>query len=375
MKFLFGSKKGKRMCLLALIVISQCAVSCGTKDSGSMALESTAGQEKAVETESWTGDEVIEIKEDDWSKEGTDIWEVAGCTEVKFAGGDWEQSVTRDVSFVNRGPEGMDTVWTSDDESVISNEGKVTRQKEDKTVTITANVSYHAKKYRKDFTITVKRKNTIDINSLEDYSKDRLDEMNRGDDKYEVEMNDSGCADTIFGTYSNVKVDSWDTALVSLYNVRSLLGIGDIFEELEPESGGEFDGIEEYNFKQVYKGVEVRDSSVTVGLYTNEDGRPHFVDSGYSPVPENLDTNPRITKEEAAEIAEKAGYGKFYPSRGERNRKLYIINNNGKTRLVWDLYCSKDPKDILETYEVVIDAQTGEVVCGKPTVEYEYENE
>lgn len=369
-----------------MAVISQSAASCGAKNSGSMALASTAGQEKAVKTESETEeDAVIEVKEDDYKKEGTDISYVAGCTDVGFADGDWEQSVTRDIYFVNRMPEEMDIRWVSDDESVISNEGKVTRPKEDKTVTITANVCYHGKKYKKDFTLAVTRKNTIDINGLEDYSIEQLDEMNRENDEYEVEINDYGYADSIFGTYSNVKVDSWETALVSLYNIRSLLGIGDVFEELAPKSGWELYGMQEYDFKQVYKGVEVKENSVLVGLYSNKDGRPHFVDSGYSPVPHDLDTNPQITKEEAGEIAEEAGYGKFYPFDEDDNEELYssdegengtlyIIDDNGKYRLVWDIYCSKNPKNILATYEVMVDAKTGEVVYGESTVECGYAN-
>ena len=371
-----SSYRGKRKitCLLALALTSQFTVSCGAKDSESMT--QVVEQVKTAETES-TAEEspVIEVKEIDREKEGTDISEVAGCTEIEFAQGDQDKSVTRDVRFVNHAPEEMDASWTSADESVITNEGKVTRQEEDKTVTITADVSYHGKKYRKSFTLTVKRKLDIDVNSLEDYSLEQLDEMNSGNKYYGgVEMNEFGYVDDITGFYSDVKVDSWETALATLCNVKSLLGIRDVFEELQPDGVAEWTDVRsrDYYFQQYYKGVEVWGCRVSVSHNMDGDSRADSVSSGYFPVPEDMDVQPQITVEEAEEKAKQAGYGTCFPHDDEEDDekdyddgKLYIVNDEGKCRLVWYITTTRDPDDIFATYEVVVDAKTGEVVYGE----------
>ena len=375
MRALFGKRKRKiTWLLLVLALTSQLAISCGAKDSDSMtqAME----QVKASETEPRAEESpVIEVKESDWERGGKDdISLVAGYTEIEFAQGDQDKSVTRDVRFVNHAPEEMDTIWTSADESVITNEGKVTRKDEDKTVTITADVSYNGKKYRKNFTLTVKRKLDIDVNSLEDYSLEQLDEMNSGNkEHYEVEMNDFGYVDDITGFYSDIKVDSWETALASLYNVKSLMGIRDVFEELQPDGVAEWteSSYRDYSFQQYYKGVEVWGCGVSVSQFTDGDGRANSVSSDYFPVPWDMDVQPQITVEEAEEKAEQAGYGKCFPH-DEREEekdyddgKLYIVNDEGKCRLVWYITTTSNPDDIFATYEVVVDAKTGEVVYGE----------
>ena len=145
----------------------------------------------------------------------------------------------------------MDTVWVSSDESVITNEGKVTRQKEDKTVTITADESYHGKKYRKNFTLTVKR--TLDT----------------------------------------------DAAMVSFCNIKTLLGIGDVYTELEPLGAKAVDAEYCFEFSQVYKGVKVWWCSV--GVVTGKTGRIRRLASSCFPLSGDIDTIPEITRKEAIE--------------------------------------------------------------------------
>ena len=374
--FFISSYRGKRKTawlLLVLALTSQNMVSCGAKDSEGMT--QMVGKVKAAETEPRAEESpVIEVKESDREKEGTDVSRVAEITEIEFARGDQDKSVTRDVRFVNHAPEEMDTSWTSADESVITNEGKVTRQEKDKTVTITADVSYNGKKYRKNFTLTVKRKLDIDVDSLEDYSLEQLDEMNSGNkEHYEVEMNDFGCIGHMSGTYSDVKVDSWETALVSLYNIKSLLGIRDVFEELQPDGVAEWTepSSRDYFFQQYYKGVEVWHCGVSVSHNMDGDCRADFVSSGYFPVPADMDVQPQITVEEARKKAEQAGYGKCFPHDDEDDEKdyddgkLYIVNDEGKCRLVWYITTTSNPEDVFATYDVVVDAKNGEVVYGE----------
>ena len=360
----YGGKR-KITCLLVLALASQFAVSCSAK--GSKGMTQAAEQAKAAaETEPVAEESpVIEVTESDREKEGTDESRVAEEMEIEFARRDLEKSVTRDVRFVNHAPYEMDTIWTSSDESVITSEGKVTRQKEDKTVTITADVGYNGKKYRKTFTLTVKRILDIDVNSLEDYSLEQLDEMNSGNkERYEVEMNDMGYIVRMLGTYSDVKVDSWETALASLYNIRSLLGIRDVFEELQPDGVTEDFSSWDYFFRQYYKGVEVRGCWVSVGQFTDRDGRASYVNSNYFPVPGDMDVLPQITFGEASKKIEQDGYVRdmtcVHDEEEPEEEKLYIYNDHGTGRLVWSLI--RDKKNDTEQYEVLVDAKTGRVV-------------
>ncbi len=363
MKISSYRRKRKITCLLVLALTSQLAVSCSAKGSGGMT--QAAEQAKAAETEPMSEESpVIEVTESDREKEGTDESRVAEEMEIEFARGDQDKSVTRDVRFVNHAPDEMDTIWASSDESVITSEGKVTRQKEDKTVTITADVGYNGKKYRKTFTLTVKRIIDIDVNSLEDYSLEQLDEMNSGNkERYEVEMNDSGYVAHIIGFYSDIKVDSWETALASLYNIRSLLGIRDVFEELQPDSVTEDSSSRDYFFRQYYKGVEVWRSGVTVSHDMDGDGRADFVSSGYFPVPGDMDVRPEITFGEASEKIEQDGYVRdmtYVDEEELEEEKLYIYDDHGTGRLVWSLI--RDKKNDTEQYMVLVDAKTGRVV-------------
>lgn len=355
MKISLYRGKGKiTWLLLVLALTSQTAVSC-TGNSESAVQTPVAKQEKASETESAKEEEpVIIVQKDDWTKDGTDVADVDEDTEIEYADGDGERFVTRDVCFVNRAPHAMDTVWVSSDESVITNEGKVTRQKEDKTVTITADVSYHGKKYRKNFPLTVKRMLDTDADTLEDYSLDQIEE------RCSVEVDDSGYIRYIIGVYSDVAVDSWDAAMASFCNIKTLLGIGDVYTELEPLGAKAVDAEYCFEFSQVYKGVKVWRCSV--GVVTGKTGRIRRLASSCFPLSGDIDTIPEITRKEAIEKVRQAGYEveeDVYLEKGDL--ELNIYNENGKGRLIWFFYCCYKPSGP-GGFEIMVDAKTGDIV-------------
>lgn len=354
MKSSFSSKTRKlTWFLLLLAVTSQIAVSCGTKNKGNTVHTMATEQEKAVQTES--GDETVtEVQESDWEKKGTDVSDVACFTEIAYADGDCEQSVTRDVRFVNQAPGEMDTDWISSDESVVTNEGTVTRQKEDRNITITANIRYKGKNYRKNFSLIVKRKNTVDADSLEDYSLDQL----KARPSCDVEVDDSGFIRQINGKYSDIKADSHEAALISLYNIKSALGIRNPSEVLQVKSVDTGDTGYIFKFNQVYKDLEVLGCDVTVA--SSREGEIFYLSSSYIPLSGDTDIRPQLTREEAVKIAEQAGCGTEDPE-DERpeNRNLYIYNEKGKGRLVWLMYFVNKKNDVTV---VLVDAKTGEVV-------------
>lgn len=81
--------------------------------------------------------------------------------EIGYAPGDGPASVTSDLILKEVCPKGSFVIWSSSDEDVISPYGSVTRQGEDKTVTLTAAVMIGTVYRTKEFTVTVKGENRL----------------------------------------------------------------------------------------------------------------------------------------------------------------------------------------------------------------------
>lgn len=355
MKISSGRRKGKlTWFLLVLAFTGQTTVSC-TRNSESTTQALVAEQEKRSETESVPEEEpVTEVQESDWKKYGTDVADVDKSIEIEYADGDCERSVTRDVRFVNQASAEMDTDWVSSDKFVVTDEGRVIRQKEDKNVTITANIRYMGKNYRKKFSLIVKRKNTIDTDSLEDYSLDQIKARHSCD----VEVDESGYIRQIDGKYSDIKADSYDMAFASLYNIKSAMGIGNPSEELQVKRVDTVGTGYIFKFSQMYKGLEVLGCGVTVAA--NQEGDIYYLSSSCVQISGDTDIRPQIARKEAVEKAKQAGCGEEdWGNEKPESRKLYIYNENGKGRLVWFMYFVNKQDD---SVVVLVDAKTGEVV-------------
>ncbi|MDE6566835.1 MAG: hypothetical protein K2K70_03760, partial [Lachnospiraceae bacterium] len=106
-------------------------------------------------------------------------------------------------------------------------------------------------------------------NQIQDYSLSEIKQMNASDEEFDFTMNEEGYLEELYGTYSDITVDSWETALYSLYNIKSLLGIDNPFEELEFQECFHDDSGYVYSFRQINKGELVSDR----GLVISCDGR------------------------------------------------------------------------------------------------------
>lgn len=349
----------KKRWLLAVLTIAVLAITACAPD-GKKVTKQTRKMEQSMENI-----ETTQLSEEDWYMDGTDEFMVDNYTYLVFSDGDCGRTVTRDIRFASVAPPEMVIKWTSSDESVVTNEGKVTRQQKDKKVTITADIQYEGKNYQKEFPLTVKRKNTIDTDTLTD---DSLEVIKPSRFTCEVALNDSGYVKNINGKYSDIEVDSWDTAMASLYNIKSLLGIGDISKELQinsTEYGANWGYI--FTFNQRYKELPVCNGWVTVE--SEEDGTVSGLESSYFPISGEVDTSPKITGKEAAIKAEPAGYWK---DPEEDGGILAVYNENGKGRLVWELSCDRlDDPDVV--CRILVDAKTGEVVLSEEDWNEDYE--
>ena len=289
--------------------------------------------------------------------------EVTEYVDIEYQNGNCAQSVLDDVRFVNYSPELLDVAWVSSDESVVTNDGNVTRGEEDRTMTVTAEIQYKGKDYRKEFTLTVKRKTDIDVEALQDYSLSQLEQMNSGDEYYKADVNDYRYLEHVYGRFSEIKVDSYETALVSLYNIKSAMGIDNPLEELQVNSV--YTGSIGYVFKfnQMYKGIEVLSNQVTVAADKN--GNVYYFGSSYFPLSNEVGAIPRVSLEEAVHNAALCGYVQMEEEE-ENQQKLTVLNEYGKGTLVWRLFCEKQDEP-WEVYEVLVDALTAEALFAYKT--------
>ena len=292
-------------------------------------------------------------------EDGIDPSEVTEYVDIEFRNGNCAQSVLDDMRFVNYAPELLDVAWVSSDESVVTNDGHVTRGEEDRTVTVTAEIQYKGKDYKKEFALTVKRKTDIDIDMLQDYSLSQLEQMNSGDEYYRVNMSEYRYLESIYGTFSDVKVDSYETALVSLYNVKSVMGISNPFEELQVTDIYADECGYIFKFDQKYKGISVLDGQVVISADIN--GKVDYLRTSYFPLSDDISVVPQVSWEEAVHSVAEYGYILMETEEKEQQESPVILNEYGKGILVWNLFCQMND-EYGEGYEVYVDAQTGEAL-------------
>ena len=284
---------------------------------------------------------------------------VCDYVNIDLKTGNTYQSVLDDVRFLNTAPDELHVTWHISHPDILSPDGTVTRPEKDTPVKITADILFEGKEYHKDFKLNVMAQNSIRKEDIEDLSVADLNQMNKEDEDYEVEINDYGYLENVMGQFSDVKVTSYESALYSLYSVKSAMGITDPFSELKPydtktdESGCIF------KFTQTYKGIPVFGSRVVVSSDT--EGRTDFFLSDYFPVDEKVELEPKLSYEEAAQKAKDKYPGIRIIS---EIPAYYILNYYGQCDLVWEICFSMDSEQNgLEVgeYRALIDATDGEV--------------
>lgn len=278
-------------------------------------------------------------------------------------GNTW-RSVIDDITFLNYAPEEIHVLWDISEPEVISPQGKVTRREQDTQVKITANIEYDGKFFSKEFDLTVIAANKWNKNEIKDLSISDLKSMNAEDEDFEMERNHFGYLQNVSGKFSDIKVDSYESALCSLYSIRSLMGITDPFSELRPYHTKSDDAGHIFKFSQTYKGVPVYGNQVVVSADT--EGNIDSLVSDYFPVDENVDLEPVLSYEQAADkIKEK--YSDIEIEGEDGN--FYILNYYGKCDLVWEVpFVSHSDSDGLteSEYVALVGTREGEIkFCGE----------
>lgn len=273
-----------------------------------------------------------ENQEDDGGQPVITADNAADYVYIDFQMGNTYETVIDDVSFVNVAEDRMKVTWESSDESIVSGTGEVHRQKEQRKVTITAHITIDGQTLEKEFELAVMGKMDIDPAKLKDYSVDELKTWNRGDEDYYCEINDFGYLQTLYGKYSTIKVDSYEAALYSLYNIKSALGITNPFAELQVYDVYTSEDGYTFRFMQMYQGMDVFSNEITV--YADENGNTSYIRSSYYPFTEQVNVNPKHSYDYVREQ-----FQKKHPACElvEEEDNLCLINYYGHVDLVWSL--------------------------------------
>lgn len=202
---------------------------------------------------------------------------------LEYAPGNMEAAVVDDIELVNKLSEHWKVVWESSKPSVVSSSGRVRRDHKNHKVMMSAVVRKGGKKYRINYLIQVVAVTKYRPEDIEDLCIEDLDKMNKGDIAYYCAVNDYGYLNTVFGKYSPVRVDSYESALYSLYSVRTLLGLmDDPLTDLVPYQAEISGSGQMYRFTQKINGVESFDHMITVGCDKN--GITDYLFSSYNPM-------------------------------------------------------------------------------------------
>ncbi len=269
---------------------------------------------------------------------------------IGFAEGNDANSVTSDITLCTE-LEGATITWISTDPDVISDTGAVTRSDETKNVSLKAVIQCNDYSMEADFTVRVIK------NTYEDYDTDFLYDMdslellyiyNDDPDDLEIYLSDDGYIADLNGRFSQIVVESPDEALLSLYEVKSLMGCDDPKTQLEWEKTS-FDSCGySYKFHQVIDGIPVYGQNIVVS--TDTEGNTTALHSKFIPQL-SVDTADIISEADAQTVIEDAGYS-FVSSDG-----LVIYTKDG-IKPAYNINCLMDGK----YYNLLVDAHTGDIL-------------
>ena len=167
----------------------------------------------------------------------------------------------------------------------------------------------------------------------------------------QIDFDTDNTVSRIDGLISDKTVRSARDAKAVIASIADLLGIQDADAELSFFKEDEFDGTTAYTFRQVYQGIVLENSYVT--LYVNgSTGKADYLNSGF--VPDfSIDTVPAITAGQVRTIVRKA-----YDAGLSEDAALVIFEQqDGTMRLAYEA------KTLSDAYPTVyVDAQDGSVL-------------
>lgn len=249
--------------------------------------------------------------------------------QIGYQENDTYSSVTNNL-ILQEESNGIQVLWESSNETIISTTGVVTRQENTEWVNLTATLSCGEYVVKKEFEVCVIKNKYVDYNT--DYIEDAdsfefLYGYNEGDlDNLQVYVNDEGYLSFISGCFTDIAVESPEEAVLSLYSLRTLMGIKEPKEELKwlRTSRDEFGTV--YSFAQMVDGVPVYGRTISVG--TDINGITTSLQNSY--VGDlDISVKPSVSSEDVVADIQEKGY-----ITGDKPQ-LYIYEKEQSYYLTW----------------------------------------
>ncbi len=136
----------------------------------------------------------------------------------------------------------------------------------------------------------------------------------------------------IIGSYSDQRVDSFESAVQSLGSIQNLMGFENAGEEYSNAGKTEFEGTTQYRMQQTHDGYEVYGQQLVVT--TDENGATTSLSGGYTSVGALFDSTVNLTRDEAAAIVEDAGLEA--PAADDGELVVYTLNGYNEMAYVFD---------------------------------------
>lgn len=253
-------------------------------------------------------------------------------TGVVYAMGDSKENVTKNLTLPTVGKYGGSTiVWYSDNESIISNDGIVTQPTNgDRYVTLKAVFTDEDGNTEQEiFTVNVKRK--IERKELTICDFGNLADINGGEMPFIWLEENTGRIKSIRGKYADYKVRNPEEAIYSLNALKKLYGFKNPEEEYVFLKDFNFERGPSFKLQQVYKGVIVRDSCLTIAA--DKEGNIMSITGTYGDIGD-LSVTPVSTTEDLSR--------KMRVDLPENSGTLYVYNKDGEYVLCCEVYNRAD---------------------------------
>lgn len=223
-----------------------------------------------------------EITEDDIF-----AYKVMNRLRIDYADGDYADSVTRKLTLCSEMVDGdmsADILWSSSDTGVVGIDGTVTRPDDnDETVKLTAHITVGEASADKEFTIKVIAATAFNYEEAPNYSILDIEELNDEDSPVDITYTDNmEYVESISGKFSEVTVNSTESAIQAICNVRGLLGIDNPSESLVWKATNYDDESLIYSFAQYWNNYRVYGFSVRIEA-DKESGETSYLSSSLIP--------------------------------------------------------------------------------------------
>ena len=301
---------------------------------------------------------------------------------IGYAKGDNPKYVTQNLTLPTKSGS-ADISWSSSSNAISTN-GSVTRQSGDVDVTLTARASYNGKTSEaKTFELRVIKKRTRDNSSI---TAIEIGDASSGD--IEITRNASGDITDIEGQYVSFDIQNADDALDAVTVLREELGIRSPDKELEVSVVTSDAYGAEYQFQQVYKGVEVFGRGLIASV--NAKGNGDFMHSDILPssLLASLDMTNLISSSDAENAVKSSYSGEVsadafgvviysLESHSEKPVYAYIVKSysiSGDEYLAKNVFVNAVTKEIIVTASTTNNASrstvltTGNDEKGTPTL-------